>query len=151
MFCGSATLLIEAGLINPNLTFLGFDNNGTSIAQAVKNIRKAGLIKKIELKNINIFDMPEIGTFDVITADLPFGMQISKGEDLEKLYKTFVDYSGKILAKNGVLVAYTTESELLQKILKQSKFQVEKTLELKVSTVVGAYIYPKIFVCRLKK
>ena len=95
--------------------------------------------------------MPEIGTFDVITADLPFGMQISKGEDLEKLYKTFVDYSGKILAKNGVLVAYTTESELLQKILKQSKFQVEKTLELKVSTVVGAYIYPKIFVCRLKK
>lgn len=150
IFSGSGTLLIEAGLVNKDLNLVGFDYNGKNNALAVENIKKAGLIKVIKLKTADIFDAPQLGTFDVIASDLPFGMQISKGEDLEKLYKAFIKYSDKVLEKSGKLVIYTTEHELLVEIIGKSRFSVAETLELKVSTVTGGYIYPKVFVCKLK-
>lgn len=150
IFSGSATLLIEAGLINKSLKLIGFDNNGKSNALAVKNIKKAGLIKSIQLKTEDIFNKPELGKFDVITSDLPFGMQISKDENLEKLYETFIEYSEHSINQDGILAVYTTEYDLLSKIIEKSKFSVVETLDLKVSTVVNSYIYPKVFICKLK-
>jgi tRNA G46 methylase TrmB len=154
---GSATLLIEAGLINPDLKLLGFDNNGKSIALAVENIKRAGLIKKIQLRNVDIIEEAQIAVVspaeiekhDIIAADLPFGMQIAKGEDLAKLYSAFIAYSEKALNPGGTLAVYTTEADLFESLIKDSTFKIIKTLELKVSTVVDAYIFPKIFICKL--
>ncbi len=151
IFSGSATLLIEAGRSNSKLKFLGFDINKKSNSLAMQNIKKAGLVKIIHIKTADIFDTPDFGKFDVATADLPFGMQVSKGEDLFKLYKCFVDYCENVLNTNGVLVAYTSEHEILNKILKQSKFSVVKTLTLKIPTSVNARLFTKIFVCKLSK
>lgn len=150
IFSGSATLLIEAGQINPKLKLIGFDNDGKRTALAVQNIKKAGLIKTIQLKNTDLFDKPNLGMFDIIASDLPFGMQVSKEEDLEKLYQVFVDYCEGALNPNGTLLVYTTEHTTLERILGDSKFEIKKTLELKIVTSVNSYIYPKIFVCRLK-
>ncbi|MES2224818.1 MAG: methyltransferase [Patescibacteria group bacterium] len=150
VFSGSATLLIEAGLANKNLRLIGFDSNGKSSALAVKNIKKAGLIKAIQLKTADIFNKPDLGKFDVIASDLPFGMQVSKDEDLGKLYRCFVEYCEDFLNQDGTMVVYTTEHKLLQPMLEGSKFSIITTLDLKVSTVVGAYIHPKIFVCKFK-
>src|SRR3990167_1760169 len=51
IFSGSATLLIEAGQCYPDLKQLvGFDNNKENISLAIQNIKKAGLIKRIQLK-----------------------------------------------------------------------------------------------------
>ena len=148
IFSGSGTLLIEAGLSNSKIKLVGFDINGKSNAMAVQNIKKAGLIKSIQLKTADVLNNPDLGKFNVITSDLPFGMQISKGEDLEKLYKHFINYCEEIINPMGTLIAYTTEHKLLNKILIQSKFSIIKTLELKISTITNAYIYPKIFVCK---
>ena len=150
IFSGSATLLIEAGISNPNLVLKGFDIDGKRIAESVKNIKAAGLIKDIELVRADIFSDPELGSFDVITSDLPFGMQISKGDDLEKLYSKFVSYSEEHLEKEGRLVVYTTEHELLSGLLRVSKFRIEKEVSLKVVASVGSYLYPKIFVCSFR-
>ncbi|MCR4334112.1 MAG: methyltransferase domain-containing protein [Patescibacteria group bacterium] len=151
IFSGSATLLIEAGQYYSNLKqLIGFDNNKENITLAIQNIKKAGLIKKIQLKEKNIFDKPDLGKFDVITSDLPFGMSISKNEDLEGLYKCFIEYSQEILNNGGKLVIYTSEHEMLEKIILKSKFKIIKTLELKFTTSVNAYIRPKIFVCKLQ-
>ncbi len=147
IFSGSATLLIEAGLSNKELSLVGFDIDGKRNALAVKNIKKAGLIKSIQLKTADIFNMPDFGMFDVITSDLPFGMQISKDEDLEKLYGCFIEYAQQYLKPQGTLVLYTTEHEMLERLLKASACIITKTLTLKVSTVTGIYINPKIFVC----
>jgi tRNA G10 N-methylase Trm11 len=150
VFSGSATLLIEAGRSNPRLRLAGFDKNKESVSLAIKNIKKAGLIKSIQLKALDIFDKPDLGKFDIITSDLPFGMLISKNEDLENLYRCFVDYSEGALNPTGKLVVYTSEHETLSKILEQSKFRIIKTLDLKFLTSVNAYLYPKIFVCKFK-
>ncbi|MCR4283977.1 MAG: methyltransferase domain-containing protein [Parcubacteria group bacterium] len=151
VFSGSATLLIEAGQSYPNLEDLvGFDNNKKHLSLAIQNIKKAGLIKKIKVKEADIYDKPDFGKFDAITSDLPFGMSISKDEDLEKLYRSFIKYCQEALNPNGRLVVYTSEYETLEKVLQKSRFKITKSLELKFMTSVDAYLRPKIFVCRLK-
>ena len=152
IFSGSATLLIEAGQCYPNLKqLIGFDDNKKHISLAIQNIKKAGLIKKIQLKEKDIFNKPDLGRFDVITSDLPFGMSISKNEDLEKLYQCFIEYCQETLNRGGKMVVYTSEHEILKKIILKSEFKIVKTLELKFITSVNAYLRPKIFVCKLKQ
>lgn len=151
IFSGSATLLIEAGRCFPNLKQLvGFDDNKKTISLAIQNIKKAGLIRRIQLKEKDIFDRPELGKFDVITSDLPFGMSISKGENLENLYRCFVEYCQETLNHEGKLAVYTSEHEMLKEIILKSKFKITKTVGLKFLTSVNAYLRPKIFICRLK-
>jgi tRNA (guanine6-N2)-methyltransferase len=151
VFSGSTTLLIEAGQCYPNLRKLvGFDNNKKHLSLAIQNIKKAGLIKKIQLYEKDIFKKPNLGTFDVITSDLPFGMSVSKDEDLEKLYQCFIEYCEGVLHQNGKLAVYTSEYEILEKILQKSRFKILKILELKFMTSVNAYLRPKIFVCGLR-
>jgi len=151
VFSGSATLLIEAGQCYPNLKkLIGFDNNKKHISLAIQNIKKAGLIQKIELKEKDIVDKPDLGKFDIITSDLPFGMSISKDEDLDKLYQCFIEYCEQSLNYAGILAVYTSKHEILEKIIRGSRFKIIKTLELKFITAVDAYLRPKIFVCKLK-
>jgi len=157
---GSATLLIEAHLQSATVDasmsghFLGFDIDKKTNSQAIHNIQNAGLIRDIQIKTADLLDKPNFGNeralFDVITSDLPFGMQVGKGDDLDKLYKTFVEYATEKLKEDGVLVVYTTEVETFGKALRGSAFIIEKTVSLKLTTSVGSIIQPKIFVCSKK-
>lgn len=151
IFSGSATLLIEAAQSYENLERLvGFDNDKKHLSLSIKNIKKSGLIKRIEIKEADIVDNPDFGKFDVVVSDLPFGMSISKKEDLEGLYKYFIEYSERVLNPEGMLVVYTSEHELFEEILSSSNFKITHSLELKIVTNVNSYLRPKIFVCELK-
>lgn len=151
VFSGSATLLIEAGQCYPNLKrLIGFDNNKKHLSLSVQNVKKAGLIKRIQVKETNIFDKPDFGKFDAIVSDLPFGMSISKNENLERLYKAFVKYCEEKLEPNGRLVVYTSEYELIESILLKSHFKIINSLQLEFITNANAYLKPKIIVCEFK-
>lgn len=147
---GSATLLIEAAHINPNLRLVGFDNSKEHISLAIQNLRAAKLLRFIELKYLDLLDHPDIGTFDVITSDLPFGMHIGKDTDLSKLYQEFVKYCEKALNSNGILAIYTTETTTIESALEQSRFDIIQEITLKIITNVNSYIYPKILICKFK-
>lgn len=148
VFSGSGTLLIEAGLSYPNLNKLvGFDKDKKHLSLSIQNIKKAGLIRRVEVKEADIFETPDFGTYDVIVSDLPFGMSISKNEDLEKLYKAFVEYCERHLNENGIMVVYTSEHEIIERVLLDSRFKIVQSLQLKFITNVDAYLRPKIFVC----
>ena len=108
------------------------------------------MIKKITVKERDIFDRPDFGKFDAITSDLPFGMSISKGEDLTKLYQSFVEYCESSLNVNGRLVVYTSEHGILEEIILKSRFRVVKKIRLEFITNANAYLHPKIFVCEFK-
>ena len=151
IFSGSGTLLIEAAQCYPNLeNLIGFDNNKKHLSLSIQNIKRAGLIKRIQVKEADIFDKPNFGTFDAITSDLPFGMLISKNEDLEKLYTVFVQYCEDVLSIGGRLVIYTSEYELLESILLKSQFRITQSLQLKFITNIDEYLRPKIIVCEFK-
>jgi len=77
-------------------------------------------------------------------------MLISKNEDLENLYKTFVEYCEVKLEPRGRLVVYTSEYELIESILSKSQFKIIQSLQLKLITNANAYLRPKIIVCELK-
>lgn len=151
VFSGSATLLIEAAQSFPNLEKLvGFDNEKEHLSLSIQNVKKVGLIKKIQIKEANIFDKPDFGKFDAIVSDLPFGMVISKKENLEKLYETFVEYCEGILEAKGRLALYTSEYELIESVLLKSPFKIIQSLQLKFITNADAYLRPKIIVCKFK-
>ncbi len=150
VFSGSATLLIEAALSYPQLkNIVGFDNRKDVISHAIQNIRKAGVIRRVRLKEKDIFDHPDLGTFDVITADLPFGMLISKNEDIKALYRAFLRYCQASLNPGGRVIVYTSEHELFEKCIPESTLTVEKTFELTFMTAGNSYLRPKIFVCTI--
>lgn len=150
-FSGSATLLIEAGLVYPKLErLLGFDNNKEHLTLSIKNIRAAGLIRRIQIKQADILDAPDFGKFDVITADLPFGMLISKGEDLAELYRSFLEFCQRSLNQQGIIAVYTAEHELLLELIKDSPFRVTQTLELEFMTASGSYLRPQIILAEFR-
>ena len=137
-------------MLSKSKQLIGFDNDKKHISLAIQNIKKAGLIRRMQLKKKDIFDKPDLGKFDVITSDLPFGMSISKGKDLKKLYQCFIEYCQETLNRGGRLAVYTSKHEMLKEIILKSKFKIIKTVELKFLTSVNAYLRPKIFICRLK-
>ncbi len=148
---GSGILLIEAGLSNSKLKLVGFDINTKANTAAVRNIKKAGLIQSVEIKTADLKELPNLGMFDVIVADLPFGMQIGKDINLESFYSSFVDYCVARLNPGGRIVVYTTEHVLLQQLLDQSVLRITQSFDLKIVTSVQSYIYPRIMVCEFKK
>ncbi len=151
IFSGSGTLMIEAVQSYSNLkNVLGFDNDKRHISLSIQNIQKAGLLTKVTVKEADIFNKPNFGTFDRITSDLPFGMLISKDEDLELLYQAFIRYCEGALAKDGVLAVYTSQYHTLESLLSQSRFTIIKSLELQFVTSVNAYLKAKIMVCKRK-
>lgn len=151
VFCGSATLLIEVANEHKNLKKItGFDNNKKTISLAIQNIKKADLIRNVDVKFGDIFEKPNLGKFDVVTADLPFGMKISKGQDLLEVYSAFLSYSAIVLNRGGTLGLYTPKEETIEKALAGSGFVVIKKLPLKIITNVGAYLRPAIYICKLQ-
>ncbi len=147
IFSGSATLMIEAGLNYENLEkIIGFDNNKERLSASIQNIKQAGLIRKLLVKELDIMDQPNLGKFDVITADLPFGMAISKGENLEALYKAFIESCEKSLNFGGRLAVYTSEFEIFEKLIKLSNFKLEKEYKVNLITNEGEYLPVKILI-----
>lgn len=151
IFSGSGTLLIEVAECFPNIEkVVGFDNDKNHLTLSIQNIKKAGLIKRILVKEGDIFDKPDLGKFDVITSDLPFGMSVSKNQDLQKLYVAFIEYCERVLNVGGRLVIYTSEFEIIESLIFKSEFKIIESLQLKLSTSVGSYLKPKIIVCEFR-
>ena len=151
IFSGSATLMIEAGQCYSNLKkIIGFDNNKEHLSLSIQNIRKARLIRRAQIKEGDIFDKPDFGKFDVITSDLPFGMAVSKGEDLEELYKVFIEYTEEHLNKGGKLGVYTSEFKIFENLISNSKFILDKEVRIKLMTSEEQYLSTKLMILSLK-
>lgn len=151
-FAGSATLLIEAGLAYKQLeTLIGFDDDKQTISLAMQNVKQSGLIRKIQLKLHDICEQPDLGLFDAIVADLPFGMSVSKHEDLEVVYGCLVKMAEQYLSKDGIMVLYTAKHELLKGILNESAFKIDQHIDLKLYSTKGLLLQPHIFVCKRNK
>lgn len=153
---GSATLLIEAQIelkrreTTGEVRLLGFDIDKKTNSLAIQNIKKGGFITSIQIKTADLLEKPDFGMFDAIVSDLPFGMQISKDADLNKLYNTFMEYAGEKLNPDGTLVIYTTELDTFERAVRNSALEIIKTVSLQITTAINSTIKPNIFVCKFK-
>ncbi len=144
---GSATLLLEAALSSPRpQTLIGFDTHKHNLSLSIQNIKKAGLLKDISIKEADLFDDPDFGMFDVITSDLPFGMVISKGENLTRLYSKFIEYAQNHLNPDGVVGVYTSEFVMLEKLITASNLTIRRECKIDVITSQKKYLPTKILI-----
>ncbi len=145
-FCGTGGFLIEAGLMG--IKSIGYDINKIMINGCIQNLREYK-IKKCEIKNQNALDIND--KFDYVVTDLPYGLnsnamamyeknwkkhRINKKietknfiENLEVFYLKFLKQLRKKLKKNKKSVIVFPSYVNYRKLLKQSKFRIEKEFE----------------------
>ena len=97
-FCGTAGILIEAGLIN--IKPIGYDISKKMLEKAELNLK----YYKIKDYHLEQQDALKIKTkFPYIIADLPYGLNTKKS-DLKELYLDFLKTLEKILTKKAVII-----------------------------------------------
>lgn len=152
---GSATLLIERAIYMGAKQLVGFDHDGVRNTLAIENIKKAKLIKLIQLNTQDIFNEPNFGQFRTITCDLPWGQLVGKKENLEDLYNKFLIYVSRYLQIDGSCVILTLNKDIVQKILCSLGLVIENEIRLKISTntknIYKVYINPIILTIHKNK
>ncbi len=141
-FCGTGGFLIEAGLMG--IKTIGYDINKIMINGCIKNLKHYN-IKDYKIKNQNAIYITD--KFDYIVTDLPYGLNSNaiseyyekdwkKGrinlkmqkegfyKELEGFYLKFLKNLRKKLKKQAVIVF--PDYVDYRKLLKQSKFRIEK-------------------------
>ena len=141
-FCGTGGFLIEAGLMG--IKSIGYDINRIMIKSCIENMKYYS-IKDYKIKNRNATDIND--KFDRVVSDLPYGLNSNvisevhkdnwkKGRinrnvqkesftrDLEEFYLLFLKNLRKSLKKKAVIVFPNYVN--YRKLLKQSKFRIEK-------------------------
>lgn len=117
--CGSGTLLVEWRLAGATGYTVGCDLAVEAVTCAHENIAAAGLARDVEVLHADAvhFVAPD-GSFDLITADVPWGDAIGTHQANATLYPAFLDEAARLLAPEGVLVVLTHEVQLFECLLK---------------------------------
>lgn len=141
-FCGTGGFLIESGLMG--IKSVGYDINKKMIEGCTENL-KHFKIKNSKIKRQNALKISD--KFDCVVTDLPYGLNSNviselhngnwkKGrinkkiqkkrftKDLEEFYLSFLKNLRKKLKKKAVIVFPNYVD--YRKLLKQSKFKIEK-------------------------
>lgn len=149
---GSGTLALEAALANPHLSSVqGFDLDTEALTLAMHNITQAGLQSRIHLSHRDLCDIPDLGCYDVIASDLPFGMGVAKYADLDFLYRSFFWFARKNLAPQGRLVVITSQSDVFCQAMSETGFGIEAEITLRSMTSANDYLETYIYLCMRKQ
>lgn len=146
--CGSGTLLIEQGLAGKSGKLVGFDLDGAALACAAQNVRAAGLEGNVELVQVDAAALPfDDGSFDTITADLPWGDAVGNHAMNASLYPTFLAEMARVAAANARLVVLTHEIKLFERVVAAQRYW---TLEQELRVFHGGH-YPRMYLLRPRK
>ncbi|HIS31310.1 MAG TPA: methyltransferase domain-containing protein [Candidatus Limivivens intestinipullorum] len=128
-FCGVGTMLVERARLMPADPLYGVDIYEEAVQKARENAELAGL--PIHYINRDIRDFTHEYLFDEVISDMPgTGKTRDKGQILE-LYESFLNRIPVLLKKNGVLVLYTGEPDILKWCMEaHSGLFPEKEVEL---------------------
>lgn len=135
--CGSGTLLIENNKAGHSI---GLDNNQAALNCAQENLQTAKIKAKLILGDAlkSAFDD---ASFNVISADLPWGDAIGKHTENTALYKGFLQEAARISKTDARLVLLTHELRVFERIMQQqSTWLIEKDMQ-----VYHGGHYPKIY------
>jgi tRNA (guanine6-N2)-methyltransferase len=119
--CGSGTLLVE---LRKAAKLVGVDISKKALACAEQNIKASGV--RAEVLEADATQLPFAeNSFDVITADVPWGDVVGTHEGNAKLYPAFLQEMARITTPSARLVVLTHELNLLEKVLTTSSWQIK--------------------------
>ncbi len=120
LMCGSGTLLIERLLRGPAAVTTGCDIDHEVLACAAENIARSGLADLITTSRMDAArtGFPG-GCFDVICADLPWGVLVGSHQGNADLYPAVLEEAARITAPQARMVIITQEIRLFEEVIER--------------------------------
>lgn len=119
--CGSGTLLIE---MNKAAKLVGVDISKKALECASQNLKASSV--KAELFEADATQLPfSENSFEVVTADVPWGDAVGSHEGNAKLYPDFLQEMARVTVSSARLVVLTHELKLFEKTLVSSLWKVK--------------------------
>lgn len=130
--CGTGTLLIERNKWHSCRFTMGLDIYGEAIQMARQNTKKANVDIQYVQRDFNTFH--HVHQFDEIYGNLPIQTQNKTRQDIEELYKQFLEKAIELSNKHTHIFIHTSEINLLKKALRFYKnvLVVEEEILLKI-------------------
>ena len=144
-FCGSGTILIEAGQLWPQLELCGCDIDERAVDGARVNAAAAGLGDRLQLLRVDARRLDEVyaaGSFRTIVTNPPYGVRFGKHLNFSRFYQRLLHQCWTVLAAGGIMVVVVWKRGLFSRALSQSG--CFKMLEKRV--VETGDLYPAIYV-----
>ena len=144
-FCGSGTVLLEAGSLLPGLELYGSDWGARAIAGARENLAAAGLSERAHLEQADARQLSERyppGFFDALVTNPPFGMRLGRDIQFTAFYVTLLRQAFRVLREGGRLVVLVHKRGSFNEAVRQvGSFRIRHVQVVETST-----LYPAIFV-----
>ena len=118
LMCGSGTLLVERALSGRWARGVGIDIDPDALECARQNLETAGLSGRTELLAGDALELPfPSGSFDRLSADLPWGDAVGGHEENARLYPAFLAESARVATVRARMLAITHEIRLFERSL----------------------------------
>jgi putative N6-adenine-specific DNA methylase/tRNA (guanine6-N2)-methyltransferase len=144
-FCGSGTILWEAGALWPNAALRGNDWNDETLAGARNNADAQSMTDRVTFSESDVWYLAE--TLDGWQADLivtnpPFGVRLASSMDFRPFYRRVLQQFHEALRPGGRVVMLVLRQGPFNKALKDAPlFDVR---HVRVIEIGG--LYPRVFV-----
>ncbi len=144
-FCGSGTILLEAGTCFPQLELWGSDSNPEAVQGTRQNLALANLEGRAKLFVHDARHIHEIyphESFDAIVTNPPYGVQLGRNLDFRNFYRNFLDNCHGLLKPGGRLIALVRKRGAFNRALSQTPGLVVRY----VRVVDTGGVFPAYFV-----
>lgn len=132
LMCGSGTLLVERALMGPSGALVGLELDGAALACAQENIDAAGVADRCQLLLGDVHDPPrDLGLFDVVVADAPWGDAVGSHEENARLHPAILQAAASFTAPGARFALLTHEVKLTGQLVREQD-EWRKTGELRV-------------------
>lgn len=103
-FCGSGTMLLEAGHLWPKTELFGGDKKPAAVAGARSNLEAYGVTAKLVEGQAERIGALLPGPFDAIVSNPPYGVRMGGRLDFERFYAELLEAFGAVLSPGGEVV-----------------------------------------------
>lgn len=136
-FCGVGTMLMERDKVFRIKTAYGLDIQEDAIQKARRNTESEGRI--FHYINRDFFRFEHEYLFDEVIANMPFKMGRTTQEEVTGLYQSFFATVSTFLKEEALLILYSHDRELVEKLAPRNHFYIWKKFE--ISMKEGTYVY----------
>lgn len=104
-FCGSGTVLLEAGAVWPELELVGCDWNERAAGGAQANLAAADLDGRARVHCRDSLDgLADLGGFDAVVTNPPFGRKLGRSVNFPAFYRRLFEAAAPLLTTGQRLV-----------------------------------------------
>lgn len=126
-FCGSGTILIEAGKCLPNVLLYGNDRYEKPVSWTRDNLGAVDLENRATLTQEDARDLNQYyppASMDVIVTNPPFGAQLAQETNFYGLYTDFLQAAQEVIKPEGRIVMLVWKRTIFNRVVKRLGLEI---------------------------